>query len=580
MDQFVFKRPRSAPPFPEEARASTAALRTAGANRAFAQAEKELRTLAARLDAPAPSPVAGVAVPSTSTSAVGDAIEAAGRAGASRVTVDQSPEGEVRAVAEFPKKRDGRKLFKDRYDDVVAKAALIGLRLVATREEWSHLCTDRNYKPQLVHATCGTQFESTSVDSLMHGRMGCPNCTLQPFRDRYDDVVAKAKELKCTLVATREQWPHLCTNHKYKPELIHDGGGRPGETGCGTTFRSSTIAVIMVGALGCPTCKQTPWRERYDNACGRIEAGGGVMVESRADFERECTGALYKPLVRCTKKETCTTPFRGANLVNLQSGQGVGCPNCTNNKHLWGGRMDEGRRLVKARRGVLLTTEAEWVSGCAEHGYVFKPRIQCLDCKDIVTSTAIGDLQQGRGFGCVGCKNKTEGKLLRWLQARYPDVQAQQPQFKRAETTNGRLKFDFSLPSERWIIELDGNISGGHFDDMPGNDCPVRDLEKEEWALEHGWQVIRVLQEDVWRNRSGWDNYLLTELAHWATRRDAGQAPRKAITPQAPEYLGGVYKRLRSTVDTGPQLDTGGCSFCGAALGGFDDVCMKCGTLR
>jgi very-short-patch-repair endonuclease len=168
--------------------------------------------------------------------------------------------------------------------------------------------------------------------------------------------------------------------------------------------------------------------------------------------------------------------------------------------------------------------------------------------------------------------------LLRWLQARFPDVQAQQPRFKRP-STNGTCKFDFSLPAERWIVELDGNISGGHFDDMPGNDCPVRDLEKEEWARGNGYQVIRVLQEDVWRDRNGWSAFLSTELANWATRRDAGQAPRKAITPQAPEYLGGVYKRLRSTVDTGPQLDGSGCTFCGTVVGG-GDVCMNCGTLQ
>ena len=79
--------------------------------------------------------------------------------------------------------------------------------------------------------------------------------------------------------------------------------------------------------------------------------------------------------------------------------------------------------------------------------------------------------------------------------------------------------------------------------------------------------------------KNGWENYLSTELANWATRRDAGEAPRKAITPQAPEYLGGVYKRLRSIVDTGPQLNDSGCTFCGAALGG-NDVCLNCGTLR
>ena len=91
--------------------------------------------------------------------------------------------------------------------------------------------------------------------------------------------------------------------------------------------------------------------------------------------------------------------------------------------------------------------------------------------------------------------------------------------------------------------------------------------------------MIRCLQEDVWSDKNGWSNYLTTELAKWKARREAGSSAGKAITPQAPEYLGGVYKRLRSTVDTGPQPDDSGCNFCGAVLGG-GDVCMNCGTVR
>ena len=211
-------------------------------------------------------------------------------------------------------------------------------------------------------------------------------------------------------------------------------------------------------------------------------------------------------------------------------------------KQLWSGRYDEAVALIAAKNGKLLVSREEWPTKCTNSRYT--PPIECLGCGDTVTSTTLHALQAGQGFGCVGCKNKTEGVLLRWLQARYPDVQTQQPRFKRKSTT-GTLRFDFSLPTERWIVELDGNISGGHFDDTPGNDTPVRDLEKEEWARPKGWQVIRVLQEDVWHGKNGWDNFLSTELAHWKTRRDAGEGPRRAITPQAPEYLvGGAAKGM------------------------------------
>mgnify|MGYP001313008313 CR=1 FL=1 len=165
---------------------------------------------------------------------------------------------------------------------------------------------------------------------------------------------------------------------------------------------------------------------------------------------------------------------------------------------------------------------------------------------------------------------------MNWLQKHYTDVQTQHPKCKRLSTGH-TMFFDFSVASERWIIELDGNIPNGHFDPAQGNDCPERDFEKEQWALQHGWQVIRVLQEDVWYDRNGWDNYLTTQIAEWNRRRLAGEAPRKAITPQAPEYLGGVYHDLRRDTDTGPQFNDNICGLCSMPLCG-ERECLRCGV--
>jgi very-short-patch-repair endonuclease len=165
---------------------------------------------------------------------------------------------------------------------------------------------------------------------------------------------------------------------------------------------------------------------------------------------------------------------------------------------------------------------------------------------------------------------------LEWLRLRYANVNAQHPKFRRL--SNGYfLTFDFAVSSEHWIIELDGDIPNGHFDPAPSNECPVRDIEKEQWALQHGWQVIRVLQEDVWYDRNGWDNYLTTQIAEWNRRRLAGEAPRKAITPQAPAYLGGVYYDLRRVVDTAPLFNDDICGLCGVPLCG-ERECLRCGA--
>ena len=179
MEKFILKRPRSAPPFPEEERPSGASLKTQRVNDAFADAERALAKLEARLDAPAqPAPVAGVAIATASTAAstVGEAIEAAGRAGATQVTVHQSPQGDVRAVAEFPKVKRGRKdLLNQRYDDIVEAAAKADCTLVCSREDWPETCTGTKYKPELIHNKCGTKSQP-----FLH-QIGCLICLRTGF---------------------------------------------------------------------------------------------------------------------------------------------------------------------------------------------------------------------------------------------------------------------------------------------------------------------------------------------------------------------------------------------------------------
>ena len=108
MDKFLLKRPRSEPAFPEELRVNRADVRSQRAAAAFREAERQLADLAARLDAPAPAPNAsasasvaiGAAVGSPA-SGLGDAIRAAGAAGAARLVVRETC-GERTTEVEFP----------------------------------------------------------------------------------------------------------------------------------------------------------------------------------------------------------------------------------------------------------------------------------------------------------------------------------------------------------------------------------------------------------------------------------------------------------------------------------------------
>ncbi len=113
------------------------------------------------------------------------------------------------------------------------------------------------------------------------------------------------------------------------------------------------------------------------------------------------------------------------------------------------------------------------------------------------------------GRWCPLCVNKTEALLLTYLQQQYPDVEYQKS-FDWCKSASGRLcKFDFYLPRQNIIIELDGRQ---HFQQVSNWDSPeiiqANDQFKMDECKKHNIRVIRLLQEDVWNDRNDWKQYL------------------------------------------------------------------------
>jgi hypothetical protein len=69
-----------------------------------------------------------------------------------------------------------------------------------------------------------------------------------------------------------------------------------------------------------------------------------------------------------------------------------------------------------------------------------------------------------------------------------------------------------------------------------------RDLIKEKWAVAKGISVVRVLQEDVWEDKLGWQGWLTKSIENART----GEA--SIFTPDAPEYqeANSAYVQLRA----------------------------------
>lgn len=115
---------------------------------------------------------------------------------------------------------------------------------------------------------------------------------------------------------------------------------------------------------------------------------------------------------------------------------------------------------------------------------------------------------------CPFCKNKTEGKLSEWFKTTSFTVKPQasfewslNPESKR------RLQFDFCIMALMVLCELDGSY---HFVQVSNwrspHDAVIRDVWKTQRAMENGFTIIRVNQEDVLGDKGNWQQKLLSQI--------------------------------------------------------------------
>lgn len=145
-------------------------------------------------------------------------------------------------------------------------------------------------------------------------------------------------------------------------------------------------------------------------------------------------------------------------------------------------------------RQVFKSTDKKYKFVC-EHEHKFKARL------DQVIS----------GSWCPHCKHKTETKLYEWLKENNYKVT---PGAKYDWCKNITfLPFDFAVEKYKIIIELDGRQ---HFTQVSNWTSPkytqANDRYKMEKALENGYTVIRLLQEDVWNDKNNWKEKLIKHI--------------------------------------------------------------------
>lgn len=118
------------------------------------------------------------------------------------------------------------------------------------------------------------------------------------------------------------------------------------------------------------------------------------------------------------------------------------------------------------------------------------------------SSIKFNDFQQG--VRCKYCRgSQTEKIVSKFLEENYTNISSQ-PKFEWCKNKT-YLPFDFLLDNEKVIIEVDGLQ---HFRQVSNWKSPEetqkRDLFKMKCALEHGYSIIRIFQEDIFNNTIDW----------------------------------------------------------------------------
>ena len=319
---------------------------------------------------------------------------------------------------------------------------------------------------------------------------------------------------------------------------------------CGYRSRGTMLANLqVVQGPGCFCNGAVPWssKEGHARCLALLKDRFGEQYDAgRMDlawWKANIKSAYSKVDVDCRE---CGYRSRGTKLANLQFGGAPGC--FCNGAVPWSSQEGHARclALLKDRFGEQYdASRMDWAWWKANIKSAYsKVDVDCRECGYRSRGTALGKLQAGQSPGCL-CAKKTETKLKRWLDSVASNVTFQVAGCANP-TTSRLLRFDFGLYNDTVLIELDGDI--GHFGRGWGGlakatEVPQRDLMKEQWAVQQGKVVIRLLQEDVYGDCWNWQGFLTSAIQHGIQN-----SMPCVLTQDAVQYRGGIYRKLRSNL--------------------------------
>lgn len=214
-----------------------------------------------------------------------------------------------------------------------------------------------------------------------------------------------------------------------------------------------------------------------------------------------------KYLFKCQK---CNHEYE--NTPNHYYNRDGSCPFCDNKKlcsnecHLCFNKSFASHLRVNCWSSKNIISPRTVFKG-SESNYIFN----CDECTNEFSCRLYNILN---GHWCPYCKNKTEGKLLKYLTSIYKECKTQlRFDWCRYSKTRNIMPFDFGFEEYKLLIELDGRQ---HFEQIAKWDAPeitqLKDNEKMSNAIINGYSIIRIYQEEVWKDSYDWKTLLKNQI--------------------------------------------------------------------
>jgi len=251
------------------------------------------------------------------------------------------------------------------------------------------------------------------------------------------------------------------------------------------------IAQVHASGHGCSkcgedTCKDTRTKKSLSNAAEFIEKVE-KLFSGKYDYSKvNYINSHVKVTIICkVHGEFFKSPYNHLS--------GKGCKVCAFEKRSKNKSSNTETFIEKAKKIHKDTydySKVEYVSACD---------------KVIIICKVHGEFKQIpychlNGHGCRSCINKTEGIFNNEIKKIYPTLVKE---YRQEWCRNKR--FDFCIPEEKIIIELDG---GQHFKQVRNWKPPehqfANDKYKEKCANENKYSMIRILQQDVLKDAYDW----------------------------------------------------------------------------